>query len=88
MEALLMEVCPLCRCQARLWTRGRFALCSIQCADCGDYDASHDALKALARLPQSRVESFRKFVRDAKSVSDSRPRFQMLPGLTRLFARN
>ncbi|GEM_PF-5707773 len=87
MEALMIDVCPLCRHQARLWTRGRFALCSIQCAGCGDYQASHDALRALARSPQFRIDSYRQFVRDAKGKRGVMPRFVMLPGLTRTLVK-
>ena len=87
MVSLMIEICPLCRHQARFWTRGRFALGSIQCAGCGDYQASRDALSALAQLPQYRIDHCRQFVREAKAKQGLTPRFVMQPGLTRALVK-
>jgi len=86
METLMIVVCPLCQHAASLWTRGWFALCAIHC-DCGDYEATRSALRALARSPQFRIDRYRQFVRDAKGKQGVMPRFVMLPGLTRTLVK-
>lgn len=82
MEALMIDICPLCQHQAKLWTRGRFALCAIHCDECGDYEATHSALRALARSPQFRIDRYRQLVRDVKGKQGVTRRFVKRPGLT------
>lgn len=87
MEALMIDICPLCQHEASLWSSGRFALCAIHCDDCGDYEATRSALRALARSPQFRIDRCRQFVRDAQGKQGVMPRFVMLPRLTMLMVK-